>query len=232
MGQGQDQNLIRLIVDALSSGISDVGFAVEEMVDGRDGIWFYREMDAFPSAKQRISAHIASRRDGGVAIRGHAYLASAAIGQVAVGLPIDAQLDDDHAFIDCVDLVGFGTLARPRDYSLVFPVPDESGFDSGVGKFMQYVIGPVSTWFSERDSIDRLIELARTPTSGVTPENIRPDRLRGTVIMCLVEGRPDDAAALMHWYLGREHFNVADSLERARAFNAALAENFPHYAPI
>ncbi|WP_216911684.1 hypothetical protein [Nocardia noduli] len=233
MDPGQIHYLTRLISDSLSSGIAAAGFVDEDLDDNRGRLWFRRENGARPYTMQRVSARIAQRRDGGVVISGHTYLVSALIGEFARELSPEAQLDlepIDRDFLDCVEHVGFGSLARPQNTALVFPVSDADGLASGVGKFLRYVSGPVSKWFSERDSIDKLIGLARVPTPRTNPENIRPDRLRGTVVLCLTQGRPGAAAALMHWYLERGRFNVMDSFERASAFDAALSERFPEYA--
>ncbi|MFC9994588.1 hypothetical protein [Nocardia sp. NPDC127526] len=107
-------------------------------------------------------------------------------------------------------------------------MPEPDRVDSAVEWFMDFVSGPAAEWFAGRDSIEKLVELAKTPNAG-TIDNISPRRLRGIATLCVVNGRMDDAHSLMDWYIQRGKFNVLDSLERASAFDAALAMCFPTY---
>ncbi|MFJ9364435.1 hypothetical protein ACIRRA_08480 [Nocardia sp. NPDC101769] len=112
----------------------------------------------------------------------------------------------------------------------MFPVSDTAGIESAVNRFMRYVNGPVDRWFGDRDTMHKLIDMARVSTARVIPENFPPPRVRGTVLLSVVNNRTEDAAALMEWYLHRDHFNRLDSLRRASAFDAVLRHRFPDYA--
>ncbi|MGX1809367.1 hypothetical protein ACWIGI_26900 [Nocardia sp. NPDC055321] len=98
---------------------------------------------------------------------------------------------------------------------------------------MRCLDGPVSEWFSQRDSLDKLIPLARHPRPNlVNRPNPSPHakRLRATVILCVLDGRVTEAGGLMGWYLEGGQFSAVDSFDRATAFDAALCERFPGYA--
>ncbi|MFC3963494.1 hypothetical protein [Nocardia jiangsuensis] len=236
VGKSPDLELRSGIVEALVHECAINGFEVEKRGGDPDWLWFRRRPEGAPaSVQQLVSAYLASRRAGGFVIRGHAFLFSAAVGQFLEGIPAEARLDSpvvDPDSVNYVDHEGFDSLVQPKDLSLVFPIPVVHEVAEGVGKYLSTVNGPVSTWFSARETLDDLKTLAVTPHEPGVPESVLPNRFRGTVVLCLVERRPDDAAALMDWYLSRDSLHFMDSLERARAFELALRGYFREYTDL
>ncbi len=130
---------------------------------------------------------------------------------------------------DYIDKGLFGSFQDPERMDFEYVVSGADKISGAVEWFTQTVATPVEDWFEGRNSLDKLIELARTPTSSGTG-NINPRLFRGTVALCLVNNRFRDAALLMDWYIERGKFNFLDSMERARCFAAALESRFPEYA--
>ncbi|MET8651196.1 hypothetical protein [Nocardia aurea] len=99
--------------------------------------------------------------------------------------------------------------------------------------FSSRISESVADWFAERDSLEKLIAVANTPLPNKVPERVDPARLRATVVLCVLNGRLQEAAALMGAHVRRDHVppNV-DSLERVSAFDAHLCQRFPEYAAL
>ncbi|MFE3188256.1 hypothetical protein ACFXHA_04555 [Nocardia sp. NPDC059240] len=110
-------------------------------------------------------------------------------------------------------------------------IASESDIAPAVDRFMMMLRSWVYGWISERNSIDKLLDLGRQPsTMGVEQNNPDPTRLRGVVVLALHDGRAVDAAELMDWYLRRARFTTWDTIERAKAFDAAMCERFLDFA--
>ncbi|WP_157556761.1 hypothetical protein [Nocardia acidivorans] len=235
MRENKIVRLMDLIVKSITEEMKLLGFRRQESTEMPYMLQFVRTLSEVPALTFCVSASLAESRGGGVRIKGNASIVSNLVGELGRYIPGEAQLEDnvdDKSFISYVDMVAFGSLVRPENIALVFPIPDAEGVGSGVGKFMKIVSGPLSKWFYNRDSVDKLVSIARTVHRGVLGENVKPGLLRSTVMLCLIHDRFEDASALMEWYLNRESFNPRDSLARATAFDAALVDRFPGYAQV
>ncbi|WP_330185012.1 hypothetical protein OHB26_16355 [Nocardia sp. NBC_01503] len=194
-------------------------------------------------ARPMVVAYVGKHRVRGpalnLAINGFAVIAADIVAEMRRGMPLAAHLEGDtpgDEYFQNIDTAEFGLLRdRPSSSFPGFVVKTDSSTDiwHAVGEFVELACGPqVTEWFGDRDSVAKLLELARLPLDS-TPwdqENPGADRLRGVVLLSVVTGHYADAAALMSWYLERKTYRMRDSFERASAFDMALSERFPEYS--
>ncbi|MFC9438761.1 hypothetical protein [Nocardia sp. NPDC057030] len=168
---------------------------------------------------------------GAVEISAVATVISPAVREVLLTLPPPALLAYDSAeFLrrSTIDSIGFGRF----DSAGNFPgAPSELEFvtdgGDGVEWVLSYVAGPVIQWHAERDTVARLAVLARVRNEG---GYVDAERLRATVVLCLLDDAASTAADLMAWYLSLGRYTVHESRARAAAFDQALCDRFPGYA--
>ncbi|MEV6102917.1 hypothetical protein [Nocardia sp. NPDC051981] len=170
-----------------------------------------------------VDADIERHRDGGLRLKGTARIGSPAVEEVMHDMPGDglSRGDINRGLFDLLD-----TSPKPPVMSIDF----DAQLDVAVAQCMEYVRGPVREWFAKRSTFPALLQTAREPTIAPWETNPDPTLLRGTVVLCVLDGRVRDAASLMRWYLQRGQFHRWDSLEDAAAFDAAMRERFPDYA--
>ncbi|MFC9874794.1 hypothetical protein [Nocardia salmonicida] len=130
-----------------------------------------------------------------------------------------------------IDSISFGYFDDPQDASRPIALSTESDLDYAINRFMGFVNGSVSGWFGERSSIEGLLALAKAPRA-MYFDKINPDpmRLRASIILSVLAGRHEDAAAVMDWYVRRNSFHKRDSREKAEAFDVVLGKQFTEYA--
>lgn len=193
-------------------------------------LWFVAPESGIKYMTRGVVAHVDRGGGGGVRINGSAFVAASVVETV-----LDVCNDLDYlAGSFCgseVDSISFGYFDDPLDASRPIALSIESDLNYAIGQFMGTVNGPVSGWFGERCSVDRLLAIARSPRA-MYFDKINPDpmRLRGSVILSLMADRHDDAAAVMDWYINRNSFHKKDSKGQAEAFDGALRQQFPEYA--
>ncbi len=235
------------VISEITAGMTAQGYSVSEPLDNQPSaepgvrvpswrtLWFtHAERGIQGRTTAAVSAIVAaSQQTGGVRIEGYAYLLSQALEEVLRGVP-DTALDSSYrpgntyAQRNYVDMAGFGSLENPPKSDLTFHIV-ALGVGDGVERFMDGTRRGVVDFFAERDSLMKLVDLAlreRAQDRGWPA----PSRFRGVVVLCLLEGRVDDAVGLMDRYLSWEKYKRSDSRDRVVAFDSVLCERFPDYA--
>lgn len=186
-------------------------------------IYFSPTSESIPRMTSTVDAHIERHRDGGLRLEGTARIGSPAVEEVMRDMPGEG--------------LSHGDINRGRfdllDASSKLPVMSidfAAEIDVAVAQFMDYVRGPVREWFAKRSTFPALLQTAREPTIAPWETNPDPTLLRGSVVLCALDGRVQDATSLMRWYLRRDQFHRWDSRKEASAFDAAMRERFPAYA--
>lgn len=231
MGARNQAQWTKQIITRLTKAMESEGFAVcapQERwpATGRllwTEIYFGPTSESIPTMTSTVDAHIERHRDGGLRLEGTARIGSRAVEDVMRDMPGDGLNFGD---IDAARFKLLDVSPKPPVMSIDF----DAELDVAVAQFMEYVCGPVRGWFAKRSTFPALLETAREPTIAPWETNPDPTLLRGTVVLCVLDGRVQDAAALMRWYLRRDQFHRWDSLGDASAFDAAMRERFPAYA--
>ncbi|MGY4103931.1 hypothetical protein ACW2Q0_30895 [Nocardia sp. R16R-3T] len=236
--------LMGLIIARLAEVLVAEGFARCQALDGKGeaqpgkqypswrAAWFAATDSGVSGVTAAIEAHLLRSNDGSIGVSGRTWLTSNAVAQVRAELPSEALDSAAQSGVPaCVETVPFGHFQYPRDVGMAtIWIAVESDVDYRVDRFMDSVRGPVRQWFTQRASLINLLALAPKPKP-TSPDRFNPDpvRLRGVVILALLEGRSQEAASLMDWYRQREQFNTWDSPGRVAAFDAAMSTRFPDY---
>ncbi|WP_330185020.1 hypothetical protein OHB26_16395 [Nocardia sp. NBC_01503] len=237
MGVSYTMQLMNLVTTRLTEAMVAAGFVESEPLDGRPAeepatrnpqlrrLWFTLPDSGIRGMSGAIGARL-TREPGRVGIQGQAWVGSAALGELAERLPPRALTGAEF------DSVPFGYFDDRFDPFRELYLGAEVDVEYVVGKFMQYVQGPAAEWLGDRDSLAKLFDLARKPNmldalDGVNPD---PPRLRGAVLLNVLNGQPDLAASLMTWYLARDQFHHWDSTAQVVAFDLELAQQYPAYA--
>ncbi|WP_181063501.1 hypothetical protein [Nocardia nova] len=185
---------------------------------------FHPAQAPIPGMTRVIDAYIERQRDGGLSLSGTARIGgSVAVEELMRDLPGEG-LELKRGDIDT-------GLFELLDDAKTFPIMIYADVvDDAVADFMACVRGPVRAWFDKRSTFPALLQTAREPTTVPWETNPDPTLLRGTLLLCILNDRASDAAALMDWYLHREQLHQWDSLADATTFDTALRERFPEYA--
>ncbi|MBF6449017.1 hypothetical protein IU429_15200 [Nocardia elegans] len=184
---------------------------------------FHPAPAAIPGMTRVIDAFIKRQHDGGLSLSGIAHIGSPAVEEIMEDLPgegLTLKLGD-------IDTGLFELLDEEEKFPIMIYA---DVVDRAVADFMTCVRGPVQTWFDKRSTFPALLQTAREPTTVPWETNPDPTVLRGTVLLCILDDRASDAAALMDWYLHREQLHQWDSLADAIEFDTALRKRFPGYA--
>ncbi|MFC6010613.1 DUF6630 family protein [Nocardia lasii] len=233
-GADRVSRLMNDTAERLTAAMAEAGFEISEALDGQPAevfqgkqvslrnVWFTLPDSGVPGMTAAVVAKFSRR---GLGFRGMAWLGSAAAGEMA-RLVSQRGLSGD----DLLQLVTFAHFDNPNDSSRMLFFFDESDYD--IEMFMRYVHGPVAEWLAERDSLEKLLELARSGNSMHVLDRVNPDatRLRAVAVLGLENNQPNAVAALMRWYLARTEFTPSDSAESAAVFDAALMQKYPAYA--
>ncbi|MFE3758139.1 hypothetical protein ACFXO9_27870 [Nocardia tengchongensis] len=233
----------------LGPRLAEQDFAASPALDGGDSpdfeeesLWFARSAPAVPKLKIAVDCLFSPLKTW-VGMRAYARLISPEVGEVVRALPESAWLTDNHPGRESsrhgqIELTIFDEYIRGGWYGPADLGDKDNGFgdDQDVARAAEWVMdclrGPVGEWLSRRDSLPKLIDLAKH----MEPEIVhhrpcpRAHRLRMIAILCALNERPADAADLVAWYLRGGRFDQFDSFERATAFDIALRERFPEYA--
>ncbi|MFF2555457.1 hypothetical protein ACFVUS_30935 [Nocardia sp. NPDC058058] len=230
--------LLDLVRDSLTEAMSQAGYSVSTPLNGQPvesfkgrqlrsrRLWFAAPEGEVVGMTPVIEAWI-HRGSGQLAIRGTAWLASSAAGEMARSVSQQGLLGDDE-----VESVPFGYFDNRSDPSRAIYLSTETDLDWCVGNFMNYVRGPVALWQDARDSMDKLFALAPTGNPLIARDPVNPDwtRLRAVAVLGIENGRPQASAELLQWYSKRPKFAPPDSAELVAVFDAALARRYPDYA--
>ncbi|MFB7719490.1 hypothetical protein [Nocardia sp. NPDC056100] len=230
--------LMDLLRDSLTESMLQAGYSVSAPLDDEPGesfkgqqlrsrrLWFSAPEGEIVGMTPAIVAWI-HRGSGQLAIRGTAWLASSAAGDMARSVSQQGLRGDDE-----VESVSFGYFDNRHDPGRALYLSTETDLDWCVGNFMNYVRGPVDLWQSARDSMDKLFALARTGNPRDARDPVNPDwtRLRAVAVLGIENGRSQASAELLQWYSKRPRFAPPDSAERVAAFDAVLAQRYPDYA--
>ena len=246
MARSRVAKLMAYVLGELTDALAVEGFSVSGPLDERGtseegarspsgrSAWFVSPELGIPGATTAaVHALInTDRESGNVRFTGTAYVVSEAVDSVLRDFPV-ASLDSrfkperSSPTANILDIAGFGDLETP-------PKPDRrfwmvtADYGDGIERFMNDVRGPVRQWFVQRGSLGKLISLAAQPAAD--PPHPMPSRLRGVVVLCVLDGRADVAAEIMDFYVRRQAYQRLDSRERAVAFDQALRERFREYA--
>ncbi|MGX1810900.1 hypothetical protein ACWIGI_34710 [Nocardia sp. NPDC055321] len=238
-----------VIAHELGPLLAEQGFVLSPHLDGGDlpefedeSIWFARSSPV-PGLTIAVDC-LFSPIKSWVGMSAYASLISIEVGEVVRGLAESAWLTDNYP--------DFGGSGRGLLELTIFADHIRGGWhgpadlgdqDNGLGdetdvpRAAQWVMsclhGPVGEWLSHRDSLPKLIHLAKQIQPSIMV-GYRPSPnaylLRMIVIHCVLHEHAAEAADLMAWYLRGDLFDRFDSLERATAFDIALCERFPEYA--
>ncbi|WP_146251122.1 hypothetical protein [Nocardia tenerifensis] len=232
--------LTKLVAAAVTEASLAAGYVASEPLDGMDvaepgsrkpswgRVWCAKADSGCPHMTAAVMATVQKDGFGGVGINARAWIVSAAVADVLRDMP-GAALAGGGAEPNFLESVLFGFFEHPQDPREI-SVAGEAAIADGVGEFTRLLAGPVEDWFAARGSVSALLELALLPNlTGLDRANPDPVRLRGIVILCALNGRSRDAAALIDEYLRRDGFHKWDSIEQASAFDAAMRERFPEY---
>ncbi|MFF4027810.1 hypothetical protein ACFYY5_33700 [Nocardia elegans] len=182
---------------------------------------FHPSQAPIPGMTRVLDAYIERQPDGGLSLSGTARIGSPVVDKLMEELPGEGLSRGD---------INRG-LFELLDDTATFPIMMYADIvDDAVADFMACVRGPVRTWFDKRSTFPALLRTAREPTIAPWETNPDPTLLRGALLLCIMDGRASDAAALMDWYLHRETLHRWDSRAEATAFDTALRECFPEYA--
>lgn len=231
MGVAENALLANRLREELSGALERYGLVPNVPDDPEWSGWYAVERSGIPNVVAAVGYGLWEHHYGGIALSGIASVRSFRANEILREIPEDAWLifdDDADLKFGHIDSIRFGDFQNPPYSALVELVGTERNIDQAVRWFMGFVVGPVHDWLAARDSLDKLIAIARVPNPD-SGGKINPTRFRGVVATCVSVDRFDDAATLMRWYIARENFNRLDSIERARAMDEALAERFPRY---
>lgn len=224
-------DLMTLTSDAIGYALAAQGFRPAGTSSGPWGTEYVASAGGSALLTSAVRVFIERSECGGVGVAGYASIVSRAARDVMLTLPRQARMefdDDEYVRREQIDSVGFGNFDRSQDFPGWFS-EREIVTDGGAGAewVMGYVTGPAVRWHAERDTVAKIAALARIENEG---GYVEPRRLRGAVVLCVLDGATEAAAELMVWYLSREQFYSQESRERAQAFDLALRDRFPDYA--
>ncbi|MEV0293663.1 hypothetical protein [Nocardia sp. NPDC050710] len=233
-GADRVSRLMNETTERLTTAMTEAGFETSEPLDGRPAEVFQGKHLSLRNSWFTLpdsgvagmtAAVVAESSRQGMGFRGKVWLGSAAAGEMARLVSQRGLSGDDQ-----LQLVTFAHFDNPNDPNRMLFFFDES--DYYVEMFMRYVRGPVAEWLAERDSLVKLLELARSGNPMQVLDQVNPDatRLRAVAVLGIENNEPNAVAALMRWYLGRTEFTPTDSVERAAVFDAALVQKYPAYA--
>ncbi|MFE9578135.1 hypothetical protein ACFYO1_17235 [Nocardia sp. NPDC006044] len=224
-------DLLALTSDAIGYALAAQGFRAVDELDIPWAEEYVPTGRASGLVVPTVRVFLERSQGGEVAVSAAATVISPAAREVLLTLPPHAWLEyDTEEFVrrSTIDSIGFGRF----EDSWHFPgALSEQEFVTdgghGVEWVLGYVAGPVVRWHAERDTVAKLAHLARVQNEG---GYVDAERLRGTVVLCLLDGAARTAADLMAWYLSLERYYARESRERAAAFDQALRDRFPGYA--
>jgi hypothetical protein len=213
---------VKRLTAAVVDAVTAAGYVPATPPDG-SGLWFLNPDVAICDVTAAARVDISRDCAGNPLVALRASLTSPAVADVIAGIPDDALSEQPRRPEpprDELDSVAFGP----------YRVRDDAGTD-GVRWLTERLRDPIGEWFAARDGLPQLVALAKAPRWGRWVwGSIDPQRWRATVVLCLLNGRPDEAAALMRWYLRGLRFDSTDSSSRVAAFDAELRARFPAYA--
>lgn len=216
----------------LAPRLAEHGFLPSPAPRAMTGLWFASKDRSQPHVSAAVQFLIEPRRDW-LGLAAFAHLISEQVADVVRTMPEQARAkssSNDSPYLGSIELVGFDNFVKPAPAG-EFPMVTPPSVPRAADWIQQCLSGPVAEWFTERDSLKKLVELAKLPATGAADRNSpSARRLRATVTLCGLEGRLADAAGLMSWYLREGRFDGLDSPERASAFDDALAQQFPGYS--
>ncbi|MEU8901098.1 hypothetical protein [Nocardia sp. NPDC048505] len=228
----RESSLKKQVWSALSSEFEALGFTAGPIPGEGEGGWFTRDVAGVSTLSARVFAGIHPGRFGGLCVSGGAGVMSPEANEILLRVPLESlsrRATPESIRKQSLDSTGFSdfkTAPQLRSEVTIFEAAD---IPEAVRLFHDHAVGPVSEWFAQHDSLDKLITVAKTPTRyGL--DNINPRLFRNVVALCVANDRMSDAAALMNWYRGRDKINALDSFEQAAAFDAGLATAFPAYS--
>lgn len=215
---------------ALAEALADKGFRPSPSLDGWR-TWYTTETPV-PGLSAAVVVNIERGRDGEVSIEGSVSILSTAVAEIVADLPEEARktFSTSDANFGEIDRFRF-ELDRQSGYPTSYTMWDADSVAHGVQWVTRYLDGAtIVEWFAKRSSLSGLLETAREPTTAPWESNPDPTLLRGTIVLCALEGRAAEAATLMRWYLRRDRFHRWDSRAGASAWDTAVRERFPDYA--
>lgn len=224
-------DLLALTAEAIGYALAAQGFRPVGEFDIAWAEEYVRTTRASALVVPAVRVFLERSPGGEVAVSAVAAVISPAVRDVLLTLPPQARLEyDSEEFVrrGTIDSIGFGKFDSSWNFPGSLSVQEfvTDGAD-GVEWVLSYVAGPVVRWHAERDTVARLAVLARVRNEG---GYVDPERLRATVVLCLLDDAPSTAADLMQWYLSLERYFARESAERAAAFDQALRDRFPGYA--
>ncbi|WP_460718379.1 hypothetical protein [Nocardia heshunensis] len=216
----------------LAPKLAERGLLVAPDWSDDEVLMFAGQLEAAPGVAASVYV-IVEYIKGAHRLYGSASLISIDAGKLISGLPRAARMaewGETDWDLGLMDLTIFSDHIDPGEYDL-YAMYDLADVVDAATWFMRCVDGPVGDWFSQRDSLTKLVAQARKPQeNAVNDQSPRAQLVRATVIVSALNGRLADAAGLMGWYLRTGLFSEVDSYEQATAFDAALRERFPGYA--
>ncbi|WP_067852416.1 hypothetical protein [Nocardia shimofusensis] len=241
VGSGEDAGVSsrgRSMVAELSDVMRARGYAPTSplVVDiSDDAVWFASEVgEGVGFTRSVIRIDIGWLPDGSAIVNGEVALMSDEVAEVLRAVPQTAELRGagaDYKFHRIVDGQPFIDFPDAEARDRAPRVTRAEDVAIAADWLMRKTAGPAVDWLADRDSITKLVEVARTPLSGGVSVRVDPMRFRAIVVLCILNGSFKEAAALMAEHLRRDYSQVSmESRERAAAFDVYLHQSFPAYA--
>lgn len=228
-------NAANMIKVELTGAMVRAGYMPSEPLTGtvEGAFWFTRDAVGIPNTIAAVAALISYSRDGATICTGTAFLISPPVGDILRSMPPEALLrgdQPDNPRHKDVDWQFFSDMPGIESAGKAPWVITAADVQTAVQWFERRVAGAAATWFDDRNTLEKMIQVAEEPIPGTSHDRIDPGVLRATVLLCIVNGNFTDAATLMTAHLKRDHVQPnVDSFERVSAFDKALADRFPDY---
>lgn len=231
-------NLVDSMVAELSEvmragGYAPTGPLVADLSDY--AAWYLSEAEeGVGFARSVIRIDIGWLPDSSAIVNGEVALLSDEVAEVLRAVPQPAELrgaGSDYPFHRFVDQLAFTDFPATDATDRAPRVTRAEDATIAADWLMHKVTGPAVDWLADRDSIMKLVDVARTPLSGGVSGRVDPVRFRSIVVLCVLNGSFEQAAALMAEHLRRDYSKVSmESRDRAAAFDVYLRQSFPAYA--
>ncbi|MFJ9363144.1 hypothetical protein ACIRRA_01840 [Nocardia sp. NPDC101769] len=244
VGEAYSMRLMRLVTARVTTDMTEAGYravpplddsAAEAFVDGKlklRTLWFTVDDSLIPGMTTAITAEL-SRGRGLLGLAGNVWTGATALDELVQETPQRAT-DPSWYYTNgaLIESVPFSFFTTPNDLSRDIDIRAEASIGDAMNEFLACLRGPAAWWLTDRDSLDKLFDIARTGNPRHILDTVNPDprRLRGIAVLGVLNDRSAAVAELLAWYRERTEFYDTDSLDEITRFETALAQRYPSYA--